>query len=294
MLSGHGRHRRPRQAPAIVLAAGVTGSAIAIPLLGAGSASAADSSTWDRVAECESGGMWSADLDNGYYGGLQMSEETWQAFGGAAYAPTADLASRSQQIAVAEKVLDAQGPAAWSSCAAIAGLQDDGTATGVDPGTAPSPAIKAPAPTAPEESTGPSAEPSAEPSAKPTSDVTKSATPAPEAPQGDGRHRGEAAPEETEPGSADSERETGRHASRGDGSAHEGTEGADESDKADSADAAPGEYTVVPGDSLSAIVDKEKLSGGWTALYEKNRETVGDNPDLIRPGQSLDLDLGQG
>ncbi|WP_328677031.1 transglycosylase family protein [Streptomyces sp. NBC_00322] len=287
MLSGHGRHRRPRQAPAIVVAAGVTGSAIAIPLLGAGSASAADASMWDRVAECESGGMWSADLGNGYYGGLQMSQETWQAFGGSEYAPTADLASRSQQIAVAEKVLDAQGPAAWAGCAPIAGLQNDGAATGVDPGTAPSPSQSTvPAPAAPTE---PTAKP-AEPSTTPPADVTGSATEAPDAAAGDGKHRGEAAPEETEPDNADSERETGRHASRGDGSAR--TE-ADKSDKVDSADAAPGEYTVLPGDSLSAIVDKEKLSGGWTALYEKNRETVGGNPDLILPGQSLDLGLSQ-
>ncbi|WP_143665945.1 transglycosylase family protein, partial [Streptomyces griseus] len=69
MGSANGRHRRPRQAPAIVVAAGVTGSAIAIPLLGASGAHAAEASTWDRVAECESGGMWSADLGNGYYGG---------------------------------------------------------------------------------------------------------------------------------------------------------------------------------------------------------------------------------
>ncbi|WP_237527085.1 transglycosylase family protein, partial [Streptomyces sp. SID2119] len=74
MGSANGRHRRPRQAPAIVVAAGVTGSAIAIPLLGAAGAHAADATTWDRVAECESGGMWSADLGNGYYGGLQFSQ----------------------------------------------------------------------------------------------------------------------------------------------------------------------------------------------------------------------------
>ena len=61
MLSGNGRHRRPRQAPALLVAAGVTGSAIAIPLLGATGASAASGTTWDKVAECESGGSWSAD-----------------------------------------------------------------------------------------------------------------------------------------------------------------------------------------------------------------------------------------
>ncbi|MFI6700174.1 transglycosylase family protein [Streptomyces sp. NPDC050509] len=100
----------------------MAGSAIAIPLLGAGAASAADGSTWDHVAECESGGTWSADLGNGYYGGLQMSQEIWDEFGGADYAARPDLASRSQQIAVAEKVFEAQGAQAWSSCAGVSGL----------------------------------------------------------------------------------------------------------------------------------------------------------------------------
>ncbi|WP_052744583.1 transglycosylase family protein [Streptomyces odonnellii] len=122
MRSGNGRHRRPRQAPALIVAAGVTGSAIAIPLFAASGASAADGSTWDRVAECESGGMWSADLGNGHYGGLQLTQETWDAFGGGEYAARPDLASRSQQIAIAEKVLSADGVKAWSSCAPVSGL----------------------------------------------------------------------------------------------------------------------------------------------------------------------------
>ncbi len=138
MGSANGRHRRPRQAPAIVVAAGVTGSAIAIPLLGASGAHAADSATWDRVAECESGGTWSADLGNGHYGGLQLTQETWSAYGGTEFAPRADLASRSQQISVAEKVLDDQGPKAWPSCAVISGLMTGGGLPGVDPGTSPS------------------------------------------------------------------------------------------------------------------------------------------------------------
>jgi resuscitation-promoting factor RpfA len=295
MRSGNGRHRRPRQAPAIVVAAGVTGSAIAIPLLGAGSASAADASMWDRVAECESGGMWSADLGNGHYGGLQFSQETWQDFGGTDYAARADLASRSQQIAVAEKVLDAQGPAAWPGCAALAGLKNDGAATGVDPGIAPSPGQSAPV-----ESlipTNPSAEPTTAASAEPTADPAGSAEPDESAgsdaslgaDSGSGKHRGEAAPEQTEPGNTDNEREAGRHASRGDGSARDNAGNPDEAGGTGNADAAPGEYTVRPGDSLWAIADKQKLSGGWTALYEANQQTVGADPDLILPGQSLDL-----
>ncbi|GLJ92523.1 LysM peptidoglycan-binding domain-containing protein [Streptomyces poonensis] len=136
MLSGNGRHRRPRQAPALLVAAGVTGSAIAIPLLGATGASAASGSTWDQVAECESGGSWSADTGNGYYGGLQLSQDDWEAYGGLDYAPSADQASRSQQIAVAENILADQGAGAWPTCGLLSGLGDDEQAAGVDTGVA--------------------------------------------------------------------------------------------------------------------------------------------------------------
>ena len=134
MLSGNGRHRRPRQAPALLVAAGVTGSAIAIPLLGATGASAATGTTWDRVAECESGGSWSANDGNGYYGGLQMSQENWEKYGGLEYAKTADLASRNQQIAVAEKLLADQGIAAWPTCGLLNGLSKDSSSADVDTG----------------------------------------------------------------------------------------------------------------------------------------------------------------
>ncbi|MFI0967293.1 transglycosylase family protein [Streptomyces sp. NPDC021080] len=136
MLSGNGRHRRPRQAPALIVAAGVTGSAIAIPLLAAASASAADGSTWDRVAQCESGGAWSANQGNGYYGGLQLDQENWEAHGGLEYAPSADQASRSQQIAVAEKVLADQGLKAWPTCGPLSGLSKGSGEISVDTGVA--------------------------------------------------------------------------------------------------------------------------------------------------------------
>ncbi|MFG3659622.1 transglycosylase family protein [Streptomyces sp. NPDC047706] len=136
MLSGNGRHRRPRQAPALVVAAGVTGSAIAIPLLGATGASAAGGTTWDRVAECETGGSWSADTGNGYYGGLQLSQQDWEKYGGLMYATSADRASRSQQIAVAEKVLADQGVGAWATCGPLVGLDVDTESAAVDTGVA--------------------------------------------------------------------------------------------------------------------------------------------------------------
>lgn len=136
MLIGNGRHRRPRQAPALLVTAGVTGSAIALPLLSAGAASAADGTTWDHVAQCESGGSWSADTGNGRYGGLQLTQEEWDKYGGLDYAPSADQASRSQQIAVAEKILAHRGVSAWSSCARSAGLSKDSRSAHVDTGVA--------------------------------------------------------------------------------------------------------------------------------------------------------------
>lgn len=135
MGSGNGRHRRPRQVPALVVTAGVAGSALALPLLAATGASAAETTTWDKVAECESGGTWSANFGSGSYGGLQFTQEQWKGAGGLDFAPRADLASRSQQIAVAERVLASEGPAAWLQCGASAGLSQDAPAAAVDPGT---------------------------------------------------------------------------------------------------------------------------------------------------------------
>jgi resuscitation-promoting factor RpfB len=78
---------------------------------------------WDALAQCESGGNWAISTGNGYYGGLQFSSGTWLAYGGGQYAPTANLASREQQIAIASKVRDARGGYGdWPACAAKLGL----------------------------------------------------------------------------------------------------------------------------------------------------------------------------
>lgn len=81
-------------------------------------AQAATASEWDAVARCESSGNWHINTGNGFYGGVQFTQSTWEAFGGLAYAPRADLATKAQQIAVAEKVLadPAQGRGAWPNC----------------------------------------------------------------------------------------------------------------------------------------------------------------------------------
>ncbi|ORT58476.1 transglycosylase family protein [Streptomyces sp. CB03238] len=116
LFSSKAKHRRPSKAARFAAFAGITGVAVAAPLMGATSASAATAAEWDKVAQCESGGNWSINTGNGYYGGLQFSASTWAAYGGTAYAPTADQASKSQQIEIAEKVLAGQGKGAWPSC----------------------------------------------------------------------------------------------------------------------------------------------------------------------------------
>ncbi|MES4892074.1 transglycosylase family protein [Streptomyces sp. NPDC096012] len=104
--------------------AALAGAALLAPLgllAATGNAAAADNGVWDRIAQCESGGNWHINTGNGYFGGLQFSAGTWRAYGGTAYAPTADQASRSAQIAVATQVQRAQGWGAWPVCSGRAG-----------------------------------------------------------------------------------------------------------------------------------------------------------------------------
>ncbi|WP_326712622.1 transglycosylase family protein [Streptomyces sp. NBC_01474] len=143
LFSSKGKHRRPSKAVRVATLAGVAGAAVAVPLMGATGASAATASEWDAVAQCEAGGNWSINTGNGYYGGLQFSSSTWAAYGGTAYASTADKASKAQQIAVAEKVLASQGKGAWPSC----GVGLSAASTGSAPAAAPQPERKAEQPT---------------------------------------------------------------------------------------------------------------------------------------------------
>ncbi|GHB60213.1 hypothetical protein GCM10010347_32800 [Streptomyces cirratus] len=212
-----GRHRRyqPSSINRASLAVTAGGAGIALPLIGAGAAHAASIGTWDKVAACESTNNWHINTGNGYYGGLQFSQSTWRAFGGTAFAARADLATKDQQIAVAEKVLGGQGPGAWPACGPQAGLSRSG------PAPAPAPAViprqKQAAPAA-------AARVQAQSATRPT-DTT----------------------------------------------------------------VLPNPYVVAPGDSLSAIATGQHVEGGWQALYETNRDTIGGNPDLIFPGQRLTL-----
>lgn len=133
-MAVRGSHRRPASPSRVSpLCAALTagGVGIVLPLLGTGAAHAASVDTWNLVAKCESGGNWHINTGNGYYGGLQFSQHTWAAFGGTAYAPRADLASRAQQITVAEAVLRKQGPGAWPVCSVRSRLTRSGPPAGV-------------------------------------------------------------------------------------------------------------------------------------------------------------------
>ncbi|MFC9555065.1 transglycosylase family protein [Rhodococcus sp. NPDC056960] len=123
----------------------VTGAVVAVPLgLSTGTASAA-SHNWDGVAQCESGGNWGINTGNGYYGGLQFSQSTWEANGGSG---SASSASKAEQVRVAENVLATQGQGAWPVCGQY--LTTGGSGVTEAPAPAPEPApAPAPAPAAP-------------------------------------------------------------------------------------------------------------------------------------------------
>lgn len=340
MRSGNGRHRRPRQAPAIFVAAGVTGAGLAMPLLAAGGAQAADGATWDRVAECESGGLWSANAGNGYYGGLQLTLETWKEYGGTALAARPDLASRSQQIEIGEKILAEEGPEAWPSCSISAGLlpdapdapdvevpdvpevPDTGLPDAELPDAPDAPDVQVPdAPELPDAPDGSTESPadggssdagssddgsadggSTDGSTEQDEDATPApdATPSPDGTSGTGAGIGEPAPETTaEPsaptGAPDGEGSdgTGRHRGSADDRPRDTADRPSRGKHGKSGDSADADsYRVRPGDSLSAIAAEHDVPGGWSALYEANEKAIGDDPDLILPGQLLDLRTG--
>ncbi|MER6733468.1 transglycosylase family protein [Streptomyces puniciscabiei] len=202
--------------------AALAGAALLVPLgllAATGNAAAAGNGVWDRIAQCESGGNWHINTGNGYYGGLQFSAGTWRAYGGTAYAPTADQASRSAQIAVATRVQQAQGWGAWPVCSARAGAS----------GTAPAAAT-----------TGTSAD---------KGSVTTKSAPTRSAP-------------------ARTPQRPAGHTDRGES---RGT----------------GDYTVREGDTLSAIAERHGTT--WQRIYAANKKVIGDDPNLIVPGQRLAL-----
>ncbi|MEV7211645.1 transglycosylase family protein [Kitasatospora cineracea] len=243
-----------------VRAAIVAGSAVAVlPVAGlvtATSASAADVSTWDKVAQCESTGNWSINTGNGFYGGLQFTSSTWAAFGGTAYAPQADQATKAQQIAVAEKVLASQGPGAWPVCSVQAGLTKGGAAAQVDTSSTGSSASSSKSTSSSSSSTGDSS----------TSTSTKSA---------------KSAATQTDSGSDAASANTSGSGKYSSGQGHQSWK------KSSTATTSGGSYTVKSGDTLGAIA----AANGTTvdALYSANAQVIGASADVIYPGQVLSL-----
>lgn len=219
------RHRRvsSRRIAIGTLAVGaVTG--VAAVLAPASPASAAVN--WDAIAQCESGGNWHINTGNGYYGGLQFSQSTWSGYGGKKYASRADLASRGEQIAIAEKVLDGQGIGAWPTCGKKGGSTKSYAG-------------------------------SSEKSQKSQKSERRSGS----------RGSSSKATERSSRGEQHSSRSQRRSAPAGTGDG----------------------YVVRPGDTLSRIAEARNISGGWHALYERNKRVVGADPGLIFPGQKLSL-----
>ncbi|MFE6816696.1 MULTISPECIES: transglycosylase family protein [unclassified Streptomyces] len=227
-MAVRGRHRRhqPSRINRASLTVTAGGAGMALPLIGAGTVHAASLDVWEKVASCESTSHWHINTGNGYFGGLQFSQSTWEAYGGTHYAPRADLASKDQQIAIAERVLKGQGPGAWPSCGPAAGLARGGDAPDVTPG-----------------GTG-------------TTKASRAGNTPSTASLPGQRALSERPARNVGPTAVPTVREM---------------------------------YTVTPGDSLSKIARDERVQGGWKRLYDANRPVVGDDPDLILPGQRLTL-----
>ncbi|MBZ4319031.1 LysM peptidoglycan-binding domain-containing protein [Streptomyces huiliensis] len=279
-----GKHRRPNKAVRIATLAGVTGAAVAAPLMMATSAHAASVDTWERVAQCESSGNWHINTGNGYYGGLQFSQSSWAAAGGTAYAPRADLASKGQQIAVAEKLLAMQGPGAWG-CAGAGGLTAGGAKADVDTSGSGKVVSKS---TSGQRSTGQSHADRSERKAAP-----KHAAPQRQAEEAPAAKP--AAPKHAAPQRQAEEAPAAKPAAPKHAAPQRQAEEAPAAKPAAPKHAAPktvkigdGEYEVKEGDTLAKIAEAKKVKGGWEKLYDRNKDVV-ESADLIFPGQKLHL-----
>jgi LysM repeat protein len=117
-MSYRGKHRKMSAATRNIARVAIAGIAVGAPLAIAATPAQASATNWDAIASCESGGNWSINTGNGYEGGLQFNATTWKAYGGSGSAANA---SREEQIAVAERVMAAQGHGAWPVCSRYAG-----------------------------------------------------------------------------------------------------------------------------------------------------------------------------
>jgi resuscitation-promoting factor RpfA len=116
------RHRRRRH-PARAIGLATAPLVAVVPVVASASlARGATMNTWDRLANCESSGRWHINTGNGFYGGVQFNDATWDAYRHGQFASRADLATKTEQVIVAERLLDARGWAPWPACSARLGL----------------------------------------------------------------------------------------------------------------------------------------------------------------------------
>src|SRR3954464_2871088 len=112
-----GRHRKPTNTKKVLSRYAVSaGAMVGYFAVSAPGVASAETTNWDAIAECESSGDYAINTGNGYYGGLQFSQSTWEEFGGTEFAPRADLATEQEQKTIAEEVKDGQGIDAWPTC----------------------------------------------------------------------------------------------------------------------------------------------------------------------------------
>ena len=243
-----------RRTAAALAIGGVAAATMSMP-----AANAVDGATWDALAQCESGGNWSINTGNGFYGGLQFTQQSWNGVG---MSGSPANATRAQQIEAGERLLAIQGWGAWPACSAKLGLygKTGAAPTYTEPTTTvaaqsqtqqtyTAPAAQA-APAAPAAQAAPAAVEA--PAAAPAAPAAPAAVEAPAA--------APAAPAVEAPAAA----------------------------PVAAPKAAAGTYTVVPGDSLSLIAAKLGVAGGYQAIAAANTDII-YNVDLIFPGQVLNI-----
>ena len=243
-----------RRTAAALAIGGVAAATMSMP-----AANAVDGATWDALAQCESGGNWSINTGNGFYGGLQFTQQSWNGVG---MSGSPANATRAQQIEAGERLLAIQGWGAWPACSAKLGLygKTGAAPTYTEPTTTvaaqsqtqqtyTAPAAQA-APVAPAAQAAPAAVEA--PAAAPVAQAAPAAVEAPAA--------APVAPAAEAPAAA----------------------------PVAAPKAAAGTYTVVPGDSLSLIAAKLGVAGGYQAIAAANTDII-YNVDLIFPGQVLNI-----
>ena len=219
-------------------------------------ANAVDGATWDALAQCESGGNWSINTGNGFYGGLQFTQQSWNGVGMSGSPATA---SRAQQIEAGERLLAIQGWGAWPACSAKLGLygKTGAAPTYTEPTTTVAAQSQTQQPyTAPAAQVAPAAPAAQAAPAAVEAPAAAPAAPAVEAPAAPAAAPAAEAPVAAAPVAAPK--------------------------------AAAGTYTVVPGDSLSLIAAKLGVAGGYQAIAAANTDII-YNVDLIFPGQVLTI-----